>query len=186
MNQNSLGKTNISRIKVESHISSGLKRHLRELKQEIEIKDNEIGRLKKNVRMTRFKELEMEVKTYMDECNRLRILARSVITSKDPLMDPMQKNELDKKFNDQIIIIEQLRGEHSELEGMLHEKEMELIQLKDKIEDNTPGHKSNKRDISVRERRKNEKTLKQKNKEINKVKSEVLALTKSLNNYKAT
>lgn len=67
MNHNHFGNTQIGKIKAESHISSALKRHLRELKQEIEVKDNEINRLKRNIRMTKFQELEMEVKTYLEE-----------------------------------------------------------------------------------------------------------------------
>ena len=67
MNHNNLGKTQIGKIKAEGHISSALKRHLRELKQEIEIKDNEINRLKKNIKITKFQELEIEVKTYLEE-----------------------------------------------------------------------------------------------------------------------
>ena len=67
MNRSNLGKNHISKIKTENHISSALKKHLREIKHEIQIKDEEITRLKKNIRITRFNELEMEVKTYMDE-----------------------------------------------------------------------------------------------------------------------
>ena len=114
------------------------------------------------------------------------MLARNVITAKDPLMDPVQKLELDRRFNGQNIIIEQLRTEHTELEQMLHEKEMEVIKLKDRLEDDNQRPKSRKRDLSARERRKNDKVLKSKNKEISKLNSEVLALTKNLNNFKAT
>lgn len=46
MNQNNLGKTQIARIKAENHLSSAMKKHLREVKQEIQIKDDEIIRLK--------------------------------------------------------------------------------------------------------------------------------------------
>lgn len=101
-------------------------------------------------------------------------------------MDPVQKLELDRRFNGQNIIIEQLRTEHTELEGIIHQKEMEVINLKDQLEDGNQRPKSRKRDISARERRKNDKILKGKNKEINKLKSEILTLTKSLSNFKAT
>lgn len=73
----------------------------------------------------------MEVKMYMEECNRLRILSREVIKSKDPLMDPQQKQEIDKKFMEQNMIIEQLRAENSDLERALHDKEMEYIRLQE-------------------------------------------------------
>jgi hypothetical protein len=67
MNQNNIGKTQISKIKAESHVSSAMKKHIREIKQEVLIKDEEISRLKKNIRITRFQELEMEIKMYMNE-----------------------------------------------------------------------------------------------------------------------
>lgn len=67
LNKNNLGKTQIARVKAENHITSAMKRHLREVKQEIQIKDDEISRLKKNIRITKFNELEMEVKMYMNE-----------------------------------------------------------------------------------------------------------------------
>jgi hypothetical protein len=67
MNQNNLGKDQISKIKAESHISSAMRKHLRELNFKLQLKDEEINRLKKNIRITRFQELEMEIKTYIDE-----------------------------------------------------------------------------------------------------------------------
>jgi hypothetical protein len=67
MNQNNLGKTQVARVKAENHITSAMKRHLREVRQEIQIKDDEITRLKKNIRVTKFNELETEVKMYMNE-----------------------------------------------------------------------------------------------------------------------
>lgn len=109
MNQHNLGKTQIARIKAENHLSSAMKKHIREVKQEIMMKDEEISRLKKNIRITKFNELEMEIKTYMEECTRLRGLAKDVIQSKDPLMDPQQKLQIDKRFMEQNVIIGKLR-----------------------------------------------------------------------------
>lgn len=109
MNQNSLGKNQIARIKAENHLSSAMKKHIREVKQEILMKDEVISRLKKNIRITKFNELEMEVKTYMEECVRLRGLAKDVIQCKDPLMDPQQKLQIDKRFMEQNVVIGKLR-----------------------------------------------------------------------------
>lgn len=44
--QNNSGLTQIGKIKAESHLSSAMKRHIKELKSENEIKDEEIKRLK--------------------------------------------------------------------------------------------------------------------------------------------
>jgi len=67
MNQSNLGKNQINKIKAENHVSAALKRHLRDTKQEIAMKDDEISRLKKNIRITKFHEFEMEIKVYIDE-----------------------------------------------------------------------------------------------------------------------
>lgn len=74
----------------------------------------------------------------------MRLLAKDVIISKDPFMDPQNKEEIDKRFSEQNIIIEQLRGENSNLEITLHEKEMELMKLKDLDEENNQAPKSQK------------------------------------------
>ena len=54
----------------------------------------------------------MEVKMYMDECHRLREVAKELAQSKNVFMDPKQRNEIDKRFMEQNIIIEQLRNEN--------------------------------------------------------------------------
>ncbi|CAI2387658.1 unnamed protein product [Moneuplotes crassus] len=184
--QNNTGIAQIGRIKAEGHLSSAMKRHIKDLRQEVEMKDEEIKRLNKNIRLTKFKELETEVQTYMKECERLRILAKGVITSKDPLLDNQTRHELEQRFHDQTMIMERLRGENRNLEQLLHEKEIEIIHLKDLSAENKERPKSNKRDPSVRERRRHEKQLKSKNKEISKLQSEILSLKKTLNNLKST
>lgn len=170
MNQSNLGQNHISKIKAENHISAALKKHLREIKQEIQVKDEEITRLKKNIRITRFNELEMEVKTYMDECNRLRGLARDIIKCKDPLMDPQQKSEIDKRFMEQTMIIEQLRNENANLENAFQDREMEVLRLKELIDENENPQKVINKDQSLKEKKKHSKIIKSKVREISKLK----------------
>jgi len=139
MNQNNIGKTQISKIKAESHVSSAMKKHIREIKQEVLIKDEEISRLKKNIRITRFQELEMEIKMYMNEWNRLKGLTREIIRSKDPLSDPNQKMEIEKRFEEQNQIIEQLKSDNNQLENAFHERQIEIMNLQEQINDsNSP------------------------------------------------
>ena len=153
INQKFLGKSQINKIKADSNVSSAIRKHVRELKEEIQLKDEEINRLKKNIRITKFQELELEVKMYMEECSRLRQLAKDVIRWKDPLMDPLQKQEIDKRFMEQNMIIEQLRNENVQLENAFHEREMEVLRLKELVDDSPENNKSNKRDQSLKERK---------------------------------
>jgi len=49
-----------------------LKKQIKELKAELQKRDEEQEQQKKNMRQTRISELEVEVKTYKEECLRLK------------------------------------------------------------------------------------------------------------------
>ncbi len=49
-----------------------LKRQVQDLKDSIYVKDSDIADLKKEIKSTKIKELEIELKVYMQECLRLR------------------------------------------------------------------------------------------------------------------
>ena len=78
----------INKRKFENHLSSNLKRQIRELKHEMVMKDDEILSLKKDIKSTKLSEMDLELRTYMDECMRLRHLLEESMRSKDPLADP--------------------------------------------------------------------------------------------------
>lgn len=171
LSQNNLGKSQISKIKAETQFSVAMRRHLREVKQEMQFKDDEITRLKKNIRSTRYHEMETEIKMYIEEWNRLRALAKDIIVSKDPLMDPKQRSEIDKKFMEQNMIIEQLRSENSELEdAYLKCRENEQLNAAPIAEEAKQPSKSQRRETSVKERRRQKRLLKAKTSEISKLK----------------
>lgn len=153
ISQKYLGKSQISKIKADSNVSSAMRKHIRELKEELQMKEDEISRLKKNIRITKFQELELEVKMYMEEWSRLRQLAKDVIRWKDPLMDPQQKLEIDKRFMEQNMIIEQLRNENVQLENAFHDREMEVLRLKELVDENPENERSNKREQSAKDRK---------------------------------
>lgn len=96
----SLGKK-LNKRKFESHLTSNLKRQVRELKQQISDKNEEITILKKDIKSTRLSELDLELRTYMDECLRLRHLLEEAMRSKDPLADPQQMANIENQFNQQ-------------------------------------------------------------------------------------
>ena len=54
----------------------------------MQVKNNEVELLKRNIKNTRTHETELEIKTYMDECVRLRGNLEEVIKSKDTFADP--------------------------------------------------------------------------------------------------
>jgi predicted nuclease with TOPRIM domain len=64
------------------------------------------------------------------------------------------------KFNEQNQIIEQLRVENSELEKAFHEKTMEAMDLKEQLEQNKSFDSNQKRDLSLKEKKKHGKNNK--------------------------
>lgn len=62
-------KNNINK---DVHLIINLKKQVQDLKDTIYVKDSEILDLKKDIKSTKIKELEVELKTYMQECLRLR------------------------------------------------------------------------------------------------------------------
>lgn len=67
-----------------------LKRKIKDLNTSNLKKDEEIEALKKNIRSTQLQEVEVEIKTYIDECARLRQQLEEVMKSKDTFADPVE------------------------------------------------------------------------------------------------
>lgn len=72
------------------HLILNLKRKVREQHLELQVKNDEVELLKRNIKNTRTHETELEIKTYMDECVRLRNNLEEVIKSKDTFADPQE------------------------------------------------------------------------------------------------
>ena len=51
-----------------------LKKQVKEMKGEVQKKEDEIDMMKKNIKISKVHEMETEVKTYKEECLRLRRL----------------------------------------------------------------------------------------------------------------
>ena len=56
----------------ESFIVAQLKKNNRDLKNEVQDKDRLIEQLKRNIKLTKSQEIEVELTVYIDECLRLR------------------------------------------------------------------------------------------------------------------
>lgn len=69
----------------ESFIVSQLKKNNRDLKQEVLDKDKLIEQLKRNIKLTKSQEIEVELTVYIDECLRLRGQLEQVSMEKNML-----------------------------------------------------------------------------------------------------
>lgn len=95
-----------------SHITQNLKNHVKELKQDMKKKDEELNKLKRSLKATNIQELEVEMKLYVDECTRLRhMLEESYKNS----MDPNEMQKLQEQFQMQDNYLVNLQNENQEL-----------------------------------------------------------------------
>ena len=110
-----------------------MKRKIREIHQDLKIKNDEIELLKRNIKSTKIGEIEVEIKAYVDECTRLRHQLEEVIKSKDTFADPTEIRLIEEKFQQQEMVIAQMRKENSELAMAYAKKEEENGQMRELV-----------------------------------------------------
>lgn len=116
-----------------THLTLNLKRKIRELQSEVATKQDEIELLKKNVRTTRLTEMEVENKMFMDECTRLRHQLEEVIKTKDTFADPEEMKIIEAKFQQQDLLINQLRQDNTQLALLYQQRDGEAGQLREAV-----------------------------------------------------
>lgn len=82
----------------ESFIVSQLKKNNRDLKLEVQEKDRLIEQLKRNIKMSKSQEIEIELTVYIEECLRLRGQLEHVLMEKSMMerQQDMQGNQMNQ------------------------------------------------------------------------------------------
>jgi len=96
------------RLQNETHLVINLKRKIKDLNVDNQKKVDEIEALKKNIRSTQLKEIETEIKVYIEECARLRKQLEDVMRSKDTFADPIELKTIQEQFQERDKLIEKL------------------------------------------------------------------------------
>ena len=58
----------MNKQKLDSHLCQNLKRRIRDLRSELSQSAGEMESLRRNIKVTKYGELETEMKMYIDEC----------------------------------------------------------------------------------------------------------------------
>lgn len=127
--------TAMTKKKSESYLVTVLKRQIRDLKVSLREKDEELVSAKKNFKSTKISELDIELRSYMDECLRLRHLLEDTIKSKDLLANPEQIKNIEEQFQQQNAVIGNLQKENQELNEILQQKQEEGEQWRNLVEE---------------------------------------------------
>lgn len=124
----------ISNIK-SLHLVTNLKNSVRELRQDIKARDEEIATLRKNIKSTKLSEMEVEIQAYIDECTRLRHHLEEVMRQRDQPQSSPGFNGIEEKHYQQTLLLNNLRKENQELSSALNQAHDELDGMKSRIQE---------------------------------------------------
>jgi len=119
--------------KTETKLELELKEQVKKIKEEKVKIEIEYSNLKKSIRSTRFQELNNEIKTYIDECQRLRKLCEEY-ENKRPELTPEDIQAIEEKIIQQSNIIKNLQKENETANLLLSQKDTEIAELRSKNE----------------------------------------------------
>jgi hypothetical protein len=123
----------------KSHLVFSLKTQIKELQKNLENKECEIADLKKTSRVTKFQEIETEMKMYVDECTRLRRMLQETLYQ---LSMGVVSEDMEQKYILQCIQIKTLKKDYKELAKLTEDpnlqknkskKELLILKLKKKF-----------------------------------------------------
>ena len=160
------------------NLIQGLKQSIKELKAEKVFREQEIFKLKSNLKGSKVNELEIEVKAYIDECTRLRHHLEELIKSKQE--QPEQQVNFQQVF-------QTLKYENAGLAEQLNQARMENNKLSVELEEQKKKKKTVVKKIDVNNRSEVQKIkslMEIRNKEFmekeERFKSEIIALKNKL------
>jgi len=114
-----------------THLVIALKKQLKESKDEIRAKEEEIKKLKKSLKITRLQETEVEIKMFADECTRLKHIIEEIMKQKAAGYTPEDVALIEEKINQQDSMIHSIKQQNNEMSEVLKKKDEEIANWKD-------------------------------------------------------
>jgi len=102
--------------KTENHLTLTLKHNLKEMRNVLKKKEDELTEVKKMMKYTRIQEMESQTKAYQEEASRLRTVIDHVMSEKAQLfVDGGDKNRLQEEFFIQATQLKTLKRDNEEM-----------------------------------------------------------------------
>ncbi|OMJ80903.1 hypothetical protein SteCoe_18763 [Stentor coeruleus] len=113
-----------------AHLINSLKSTIKDLKSEINSKNDEIIKLKRNIRSTKINEIELEVQAYIDECTRLRHHLEEIMKQRET---PQANQVIEDKTTQNSFIVNNLKKENEDLSAALKIGNDEVNKWKERV-----------------------------------------------------
>jgi len=148
-----------------------LKRQLTELKEEDNKKQQEINDLKNALKVSKFKELDLQLRAGESECIKLKEAILRLVATQSTVIAPSDVAMMERKIKEQSNVIQSYKAENLKLVTAMESKENELNKYKEMAVhlDKRVGQAEN----SNKEEMKLKKAVTDSNKEIEKLKEEL-------------
>lgn len=135
----------------------------------ISSKTDELELLKRNMKTSKTLEMEVEIRTYIDECQRLRTQLEEVIKSKDTFADPEELKMIEDRFHAQELVINGLRQENGDLLMTINRKDDEMRKVREFMAEMERRRKAKGNGNTAKELLKAKKQIKDKERDIMKL-----------------
>ncbi|OMJ81437.1 hypothetical protein SteCoe_18115 [Stentor coeruleus] len=122
------------------HLVNSLKSAIKDLKNEISIKNDEIIKLKRNIRSTKLNEIELEVQAYIDECTRLRHHLEEIMRQRDT---PQLTQVPEERTTQSSFLVNNLKKENEDLNTALKVGNEEITKWKERVNELEKFKKNN-------------------------------------------
>ena len=163
------GRTTLQRPNKETNLIKSLKKLVKEIKVQLKEREEEIGSLKRNIKLTQMQEMEIEKQMFSDECTRLSHIIEELM-EKGGLKFPHQIEQLESQFGQQNDLLTKIRRENEELARGFSVSDEEIKKWKEIV------HELEKRNVELdangKFAAKTKKQLRDSNREIQKLKGD--------------
>lgn len=175
----------LEKISYQTNLTMALRRQINDLKEDVRVKDEELLNLKRDIRNTKYAEFETENNILMNEWVRLRAIIDQLFANMNKTPEGEHEGEenapqnaspprRDRSKDD---MIQNLLQANEQFQKVDQEKDHRIMELQEIVQD--LDDRLNKKNNSANDLKKNHaKVLKNKNKEIQKLKEQVETLSK--------
>ncbi len=158
----------------EAHLTMALKKQVKDMKEDLRIREEEAKSLKQGLKVGRMKEMELELKSHEDECANLKLMIVNLVKQQPMSISPGDAAALEGRIREQDALLANLKQENFDLAATLqkHGDELEnwkesAVQLEKKVA---------KLESTCKDSVKNKKIIADNKKEIEKLREQVSLL----------
>ena len=162
------------RMSTETHLVAALKKQIRDMKDEIRQKEEEAKKFRKNLKITKIQETEVEIKMFSDECTRLKHIIEEIVKQKSVGYTPQEVAAIEDKINQQAMLLKKIKQENTEMATVIQKKEEETNNWKEVA--NKLSKKVSRMEVETKENIKVRKNVTDTKKELQKLKDQLSSL----------